>query len=173
MHRHVLRDVYPTNDAWGDGSIIPTSPLLNTNYLKNNTFTLSTAWKAQDVSLVAFVSYYNANTDERVVLNAAGVKLNNIATNIEDIKTDASSLVVYPNPTSDIATVEFNLSTPNTVLLSVRDIAGKEVMVKDYGMLSSGVQKITIDAANLTNGIYFASMKIGEKVITKKISINK
>ena len=173
VHRHVLRDVYPTNDAWGDGSIIPTSPLLNTNYVKNNTFTLSTAWKAQDVSLVAFVSYYNANTDERVVLNAAEVKLNNIATTIEDIRTDASSLVVYPNPTSDIATIEFNLSAPNTVLMSIRDIAGKEVMVKDYGMLSSGVQKITIDAANLTNGIYFASMKIGEKVVTKKISINK
>ena len=58
-------------------------------------------------------------------------------------------------------------------MLSVRDMTGKEVIVKDFGTLSAGVQKIAFDATNLTNGIYFASMKIGEEVITKKLSVNR
>ena len=82
VRRHVLRDVYPTNDAWGDNTVIPTSPVLNTNYVKNNTFTFNSTWKSNDVSLVAFVSYYNVNTDERVVLNAADVKLNNLTSSV-------------------------------------------------------------------------------------------
>lgn len=173
VHRHVLRDVYPTNDAWGDNTVIPASPLLNTNYVKNNTFTLNSSWKANDVSLVAFVSYYNVNTNERVVLNAAEVKLNNISTSVEEIQKDAKSLTIYPNPTADISTIEFNLSSSTEVLLSLRDITGKEVMVQDFGTLSSGVQKITFNAASLANGIYFASVQIGENVVTKKISISK
>ena len=173
VRRHVLRDVYPTNDAWGDNTVIPTSPVLNTNYVKNNTFTLNSTWKSNDVSLVAFVSYYNVNTDERVVLNAADVKLNNLTSSVGEIEKDASSLSIYPNPTADVSTIEFNLSTSKAVLLSVRDMTGKEVIVKDFGTLSAGVQKIAFDATNLTNGIYFASMKIGEEVITKKLSVNR
>ena len=173
VRRHVLRDVYPTNDAWGDNTVIPTSPVLNTNYVKNNTFTLNSTWKSNDVSLVAFVSYYNVNTDERVVLNAADVKLNNLTSSVGEIEKDASSLSIYPNPTADVSTIEFNLSTSKAVLLSVRDMTGKEVIVKDFRTLSAGVQKIAFDATNLTNGIYFASMKIGEEVITKKLSVNR
>lgn len=173
VHRHVLRDVYPTTDAWGDATIIPSSPALNTNYTQSNTFTLNSAWKDQDVSLVAFVSYFNSNTDERVVLNAAEVKLNNISTSIEVIKTDGGSFSIYPNPAADLSTIEFNLSTSKNVMLNMRDIAGKEVLSENFGILSSGNHKITVNTANLSNGVYFATFLLGEEVITKKISVNK
>jgi len=173
VHRHVLRDVYPTNDAWGDNTVIPTAPLLNTNYVKSNTFTLNSSWKSKDVSLVAFVSYYNVNTNERVVLNAAEVKLNNLSTSVVEIQKDASSLLIYPNPTADLSTVTFNLSSAQTVFLSVRDITGKEVINRDFGTLTAGVQKVSMNVSNLTNGIYFASFKIGEEVVTRKISVSK
>ena len=107
------------------------------------------------------------------MLNAADVKLNNLTSSVGEIEKDASSLSIYPNPTADVSTIEFNLSTSKAVLLSVRDMTGKEVIVKDFGTLSAGVQKIAFDATNLTNGIYFASMKIGEEVITKKLSVNR
>ena len=58
-------------------------------------------------------------------------------------------------------------------MLNVRDITGKEVLTENFGILSAGTQKITINAANLSNGIYFATVQIGEEVITKKISVNK
>jgi hypothetical protein len=173
VHRHVLRDVYPANDAWGVANIIPTSPAPNSNYTTSYTFNLNSAWKENDVSLVAFVNYFNSNTSERIVLNATDAKLNNLITSVDEILTDVNSLRVYPNPTADLSTIEFNLSVANYVSMKVRDIAGKEVLSNDFGRLSSGVQKITLDATILSNGVYFATIQIGDELVTRKISVNR
>ncbi|MBL4710326.1 MAG: choice-of-anchor J domain-containing protein [Flavobacteriales bacterium] len=172
-HRHVLRDVYPSTDAWGDATVIPTAPALNTPYVKNHTFTLNSSWDMDSISLVALVSYYDADAAQREVLNAYEVKLNNLVTSIDEIKKDEESLTIYPNPTANVSTIEFNLSTVKNVRLTLRDITGKEVLTEDFGKLSAGSQKVVLNAATLTNGIYFASIKIGEELVTKKISVNR
>ena len=172
-HRHVLRDVYPTNDAWGDNTVIPQAPRINTPYTKNHSFTLNNSWNADSVSLVGFVSYYNSDVGQREVLNAVEVKLGNIPTTVDEIKKDANSLNIYPNPTADLTNIAFNLSKPNAVTLTVRDITGKEVMSQNFGMLANGQQKIAVNVANLSNGIYFTSLQIGDEIITKKITVNK
>ena len=135
---------------------------------------MSSAWKDNDISLVGFVSYYNVNTAQREVLNSVEVKLNNLmTTSISEINKDVKSLNVYPNPTADIANVVFDLSKAAPVSLIVRDIAGKEVMSNNFGTLNTGVQRITINSENLSNGIYFATVQIGKELVTRKISVNK
>ena len=174
VHKHVLRDVYPTNDAWGVANVIATNPAPNSTYDTSYTFTMSSAWKDNDISFVGFVSYYNANTAQREVLNSVEVRLNNLmTTSISEINKDIKSLNVYPNPTADIANVVFDLSKAAPVSLIVRDIAGKEVMSNNLGVLNTGVQRITINAENLSNGIYFATVQIGTEFVTRKIAINK
>ena len=174
VHKHVLRDVYPTNDAWGIANVIATNPAPNSTYDTSYTFTMSSAWKDNDISLVGFVSYYNVNTAQREVLNSVEVKLNNLmTTSISEINKDVKSLNVYPNPTADIANVVFDLSKAAPVSLIVRDIAGKEVMSNNFGILNTGVQRITINSENLSNGIYFATVQIGKELVTRKISVNK
>ncbi|MFT5666989.1 MAG: hypothetical protein ACI9DK_001177, partial [Vicingaceae bacterium] len=174
VHKHVLRDVYPTNDAWGVANVIATNPAPNSTYDTSYTFTMSSAWKDNDISLVGFVSYFNANTAQREVLNSVEVRLNNLmTTSISEINKDIKSLNVYPNPTADIANVVFDLSKAAPVSLIVRDIAGKEVMSNNFGILNTGVQRITINAENLSNGIYFATVQIGTELVTRKIAINR
>jgi len=173
VHKHVLRDVYPANDAWGAGNIIPTNPAPNSNYSTSYTFTLDAAWKDKDVSLVGFVNYYNANTGERQVLNTVEVKLNELVTSINEIKKNVSSLNIYPNPTADITNIKFDLSNSNVVSVVVRDITGKEVLSQTFGTMAAGQQNITVDASNLSNGIYFATVQIGEEFVTRKITVNK
>ena len=135
---------------------------------------MSSAWKDNDISLVGFVSYFNVNTAQREVLNSVEVSLNNLmTTSISEINKDIKSLNVYPNPTADIANVVFDLSKAAPVSLIVRDIAGKEVMSNNLGVLNTGVQRITINAENLSNGIYFATVQIGTEFVTRKIAINK
>lgn len=172
-HRHVLRDVYPTTDAWGDNTVIPSTPVLNTNYTKNHNFTLNSAWNADSVSLVGFVSYYSSNTSEREVLNAFEVKLNNLTTGISNIDVTKNSLNIYPNPTTGLTNVTFNLETSEEVNILVRDITGKLVLQENYGKMAAGNQKISLDASNLTSGIYFATIMVGNNAITKKVSISK
>ena len=173
VHRHVLRDVYPTNDAWGQAMVIPNNPSANSSFDTTYSFTLNSNWKENDISLVGFVSYFNTNTSEREVLNVEEVKLNNLVTSISEIKKDAASLSIYPNPTASISNIEFNLSETKRVKLSVRDITGKEVMVKEFGQMGSGMQRIQLDASNLVNGIYFASLQFDNEIVTKKISVNR
>jgi hypothetical protein len=173
VHKHVLRDVYPTNDAWGVANVIATNPAPNSTYNTSYTFTMSSVWKDKDISLVGFVSYYNANTAQREVLNSVEVKLTNLVTSISEIKKDVNSLNIYPNPTADIANVVFDLSKSAPVSLIVRDITGKEVMSNNFGVLNTGFQRITINAESLSNGIYFATVQIGKELVTRKISVNK
>lgn len=173
VHRHVLRDVYPTTDAWGDNTVIPAAPSINTPYNKNYTFTLNSAWKEKDVSLVAFVSYFNADVSQRVVLNASEVKLNNLVTSVNEIQKDEQSLSIYPNPTAAVTNFAFNLSESRNVELSIMDITGKKVIAQNFGQLSSGNQLIKLDVSSLTNGIYFVNLQLDNEVVTKKISVNR
>lgn len=172
-HRHVLRDVYPTNDAWGDNTVIPSSPALNTTYSKSHTFNLNSSWDPDSVSLVGFVSYFNSNVGQRQVLNAVDVKLNNLTTSVNEIKKDASSLNIYPNPTADVSNVAFNLSTPQAVTVTVRDITGKEVLSQYLGVMAPGKQKVSVNVSTLSNGIYFTTVQLGNELITRKITVNK
>ncbi len=173
VHRHVLRDVYPTNNAWGAQSIIAANPGPNSNYSTSYTFSMNSAWKEQDISLVGFVSYFNANTAQREVLNSVEIKLNNLTTSVDEIKKDASSLNIFPNPTADVSTIAFNLSKPQAVIVKVRDITGKDVLIQDLGVVSSGNQKVAVDVSNLSNGIYLTTVQIGKELVTRKITVNK
>lgn len=172
-HRHTLRDVYPTTDAWGDATTIPNTPVLNTIYTKNFSFTVNSAWKEKDITLVAFVSYYSSNTGQREVLNAGEVHLTNIITNLNKVLKDESSLKVYPNPSASVTNFEINLSEVKNVNLTLRDITGKVILFEKFGQLAKGRQLIKLDVNDLTSGFYFATLQLGKATITRKISIMK
>lgn len=171
-HRHVLRDVYPSTDAWGDNTVIPSTPELNTPYTKNYTFTLNSEWKSEDVSLVAFVSYYDSDVAGRTVLNAAQAKLGTLV-GLDQVKIDAASLSIYPNPTNSLTNLEINLKESTPMSLKIYDIAGKELLSENYGVMAAGIQKLQFDVASLSNGIYYVSLQIGEEIATKKFSVSK
>ncbi len=173
VHKHVLRDVYPTNNAWGAPSIIATNPGPNSNYNTSYTFAMNSAWKAQDISLVGFVSYFNANTAQREVLNSVEIKLNNLTTSVEEIKKDASSLNIFPNPTSDLTNLELNLDNSSAVIVEVIDFTGKRLLLEDFGVMSAGKQRMQLNLANLASGMYFVNVRIGDQVVTRKVSVTK
>ena len=71
-----------------------------------------------------------------------------------------SNLVIYPNPVINTLTIEGDYSSVN-----VYDIFNKLV-------LTSKSQK-SIDVSNLSNGVYFASIKTKNLITVKKITITK
>ena len=171
-HRHVSRQVLPS--TWGDNTIIPSTPVRGTEYTKNFSFTLNNSWDKDEISLVAFVHYYNASGGVgNEIMNTIEVKLDDSFTAIGETKTSVSGLKIYPNPTADRTSIRFNLSNSKAVSMVVRDITGKEVISQAFGMMTAGQQTITMDASNLSNGIYFATVQIGEEIVTKKITVNK
>ena len=171
-HKRVLRDILPS--TWGDATVIPTNIALNTNYSGTFTATLPTAFNTSNMYLIGIVNYYGgANIDDYEVLNAKRIRLN-LITSIDEVKDQLNSFNIYPNPTNlPFTNVEFELSENSRIEATVYDLAGKRVGFQDFGVMSTGNQRIQIETANLRNGFYMVNFKVGNQQLTKKISILK
>jgi hypothetical protein len=75
-------------------------------------------------------------------------------------------LNVYPNPANEVINVSLSKSTNATI--SVVDVAGKVVKTSSINGLTS-----TINASDLTNGVYYVTITDGTSVATEKVVIKK
>lgn len=79
----------------------------------------------------------------------------------EPIFEDDVSLSVYPNPTSDNSTVQFELEEPANVEVSLLDVTGRVVFQKSKGRLSIGKHNQLIEMSGLRSGMYLLSFTVG------------
>ncbi len=118
----------------------------------------------------AVVMVVNASTGE--ILNAGSSPLQ-IVTSVDDLQNVNYQFRVYPNPTTDVAEISFSLNAENSVKLEVYNALGSLVYVENEGVMNNGNHNISFDGSELTNGIYFVNLTIGDNIITKKLSISK
>ena len=76
---------------------------------------------------------------------------------------------LYPNPTSDLINIEFQLNNPETVSLTIYDLQSKAIATPTIGNKGQGKHKVTISTAHLPKGIYLVRMNAGKEIITRKI----
>lgn len=76
-----------------------------------------------------------------------------ICTGINDIKS-LVNFTVQPNPTQNAVSVNYELSDPTDVTISVIDYTGREVEHLRYGIQNSGQHRTTIDLDDLAAGVY-------------------
>ena len=79
---------------------------------------------------------------------------------------------IYPNPTNDIITVDFNLTEPLDANLIIYDAIGKIVANRIINKKTTGNQSAIIDLSHLSNGLYLVNLTIGSQVISKRIIKN-
>lgn len=72
-----------------------------------------------------------------------------------------TKLKVYPNPTTDNASVSFNLLKSANVSVKVYNLAGVLVKSIDVKNMNSGANTINLDADNLPNGTYVVKLSSG------------
>ncbi len=77
---------------------------------------------------------------------------------------------LYPNPTSDQLTVEFEATGANGVQFMVIDLTGKMVHQETLEV-NSGVQSIQFDAGRLVPGYYFVHLVDGKTRTSKKFAV--
>ncbi len=92
---------------------------------------------------------------------------------INTVNRQIGNLEIYPNPVKDKMTVSFTLDHPNSVIVSIYDVLGKEVMALNKASYGEGIQNVNINTQQLNNGIYIVKVQTQEGVISKKILINK
>ncbi len=84
----------------------------------------------------------------------------------------------YPNPFSKsgkngttITKIRFDLSQSDDVVLKVYNVLGQEISTLVHGKYQPGRYEIGFEAANLQAGVYPYVLRIGERVLTKKMLV--
>ncbi|MCX6258490.1 MAG: T9SS type A sorting domain-containing protein [Bacteroidia bacterium] len=93
---------------------------------------------------------------------------NEFTTGIPEIITSANDLYVYPNPASEIITINISNVKSKNMTLDIYNIMGT---LERKEILRSSIQKINV--ADLSNGVYFITIKSGEFIKTKKLIITR
>jgi len=81
----------------------------------------------------------------------------------------------YPNPVNEETYISFKLRNKQNITISIYNILGKKVMdvinnqSYDFG---KHVVKISIKDSNLSKGVYFYKLQIGNETETKKMVVN-
>ncbi|HEY6171375.1 MAG TPA: aryl-sulfate sulfotransferase [Candidatus Kapabacteria bacterium] len=86
---------------------------------------------------------------------------------VNETSVNTVSVMCYPNPSSSIFHVEYELSTPETVTISVVDCLGRIVSIENEIRSSIGKNKHTVDISGFPNGVYKCILSTqGQKIWT-------
>jgi hypothetical protein len=104
------------------------------------------------------------------------IKLNElgIITWTRDIRVDRGlQSEIYPNPVNYSATIKYNLSEPDQVLLEVFDVTAKKVAVLADEYQNDGDHLVPFNGESLPAGMYFYKLTAGQKSQCGKLILNK
>ena len=89
---------------------------------------------------------------------------------------EVSSLSVskaYPNPFNPSTNLEYSISDPGFVKITVFDVVGRQVDIIENSYKNSGEHKLTWNAENNTSGIYYIQISTGSEVKAQKVVLLK
>lgn len=99
------------------------------------------------------------------VLDYFGIAAAAVSVEDADLPQAFALLPAYPNPFSSEATLRYELPSAARVTLSVYNTLGQRVGVLENGVQrQAGAHSITLDAASLASGTYFARLEAGGQV---------
>ena len=80
---------------------------------------------------------------------------------------------VYPNPVSSSETLkaDFNLVNGTDVTIEIYDLLGNKVKEVVNGYYAGGEHKVDVNITDLSAGMYIYSIKAGNSLASKKITI--
>lgn len=96
----------------------------------------------------------------------------NSGTGIQEWENSKVSIkAVYPNPSLNVANIDYILESQANVELEIYDITGRLMNAKNFGSQSQGQHQLQINKnqMNLQNGIYLYTIRIDEEKYTGKV----
>ena len=97
------------------------------------------------------------------------IQTDKVVTGINDPEI-AKNIVLYPNPSNGIFSVEINNVLQGKLEVAVLDIQGKEVYLSEVNN-PSGFKNLSIDISQKPKGTYFLRLQNGKDIITKRLII--
>jgi subtilisin family serine protease len=107
---------------------------------------------------------YGADTHARLGFSLLAYNPEGFPTDLEDeLPTAHLGLKLFPNPTSGTSTLEYALSSMQTVDLQLLDLSGRELWGSYLGRVPGGTHQHEIPTTNLLAGIYLLRLRTGEQ----------
>ena len=78
-----------------------------------------------------------------------------------------------PNPFDGTSVISYSLTENSNVSVEFVDVTGKVVKTVTPGSQEAGTYSITIDGADLAEGVYFYTFTIGDQKVTKQMVVTK
>ena len=104
------------------------------------------------------------------IMNANQIKFEDLLdVGADDPVFNENLAKIYPNPFNEVTNVDLNLSELAEVSVQVYNTIGQLVAEQNYGELV-GEHILPINAAKLAEGTYFVHVRVGEEVITKRVT---
>lgn len=102
----------------------------------------------------------------------AKIKSNDPILSNKDQWLTESEITYYPNPTSEFVTIDFDISSAQTITFSLLDITGKLVAPLLTDKTKPGKNRFSINTGSLPSGNYFIQLTNNGNIIdTHKISV--
>ncbi|MCB9235731.1 MAG: T9SS type A sorting domain-containing protein [Bacteroidia bacterium] len=79
----------------------------------------------------------------------------------------------FPNPTSGDATVRFNLEKQSDIEIDLLNLYGQKIMDVAQGTFAQGRHDILVNTSSLSDGVYFYSLRVGDKLYSNKMVVTK
>lgn len=77
-----------------------------------------------------------------------------------------------PNPASGVTTIGYELKEAGVAALNIVDITGKTIVSENFGKINAGSYTYVVNGSSLNKGVYFYSLTVNGKKITKKMVIS-
>jgi len=118
----------------------------------------------------AQIAIQNNDADEfgyKFLITAKGM----MDVGVREFAANNSDLTVYPNPAADYATIALQTAETAKVKLTIETVDGK-VITEENINLTVGSNRINVNTANLSNGIYFIQIKSAQSALQTKLIVN-
>jgi Secretion system C-terminal sorting domain len=91
---------------------------------------------------------------------------------VKDVKIDGFEVKMYPNPVSDVLTIEMKNEVSERVNLTIVNAAGQPIEAHFMNQTKGATTK-TIPLSNYAAGQYFIRFEVDGKIMTKAIQVVK
>lgn len=91
--------------------------------------------------------------------------------NNDDLSPIVQDIQLYPNPTSDVSFLSFNLDKSDLLNISILDLSGREVETLENKNFSAGAHELQISVRDLASGHYILQINSDDQKQSLKLQV--
>jgi len=111
------------------------------------------------------------STSDTTIMRDSILNLLDGTTGINNLNVSQSSIKVYPNPASDLLSINVDLKNESDVVIEMTDLTGKSVGIISTGKVAAGVLNKEFSTAGLPSGNYLLRTTVNGMLTTQKFTI--